>query len=497
MSSVENKLKSFNEGLKSRTNEFNDKYRSSVFDNSVQEMKTQLSHDVKYRTKILNNISVFEGLNHETIASAARFLQVKYYRRGDLIIKENTIGDTFYLLEKGTVEVLRRKDPNNENEVPQKLAELTDNSYFGEIALLTAELRSASIRVISKVAKCLYMTKDTFNELIKGVNEILDKKRRAMADEVLKVTNPFKSLKHGLRTQLLELMTSVTYSPNTYLCRQGATSHSYYIITEGQASVRVASVDNDNVEEEVAVIGAGTQHGESALGTVVGRRNASIMAIETVGCLVLSRSDFLQFLEKMNYCVSPDNLLVPGTWKIETDKGLAQNSYLARKRRISALGTHGQKDSNRALTLLRRYSMFAVQSLWNSLYARLYRDLLVRKEKVAEYGRLAHILMRNSEDRIETVQNIRKFVSKITKKTPDKRTPHDHKFIYGLLSQRNYLRDNLCKSWSNAQFLRLTKAVNFKSVSLFTTFVDTSREPLTCAYLILRGAVSISYIMYL
>lgn len=43
------------------------------------------------------------GIGEDAILSAAKSLNVVIYVRGDIIIEENELGDSFYILEEGIV----------------------------------------------------------------------------------------------------------------------------------------------------------------------------------------------------------------------------------------------------------------------------------------------------------------------------------------------------------------------------------------------------------
>jgi len=128
--------------------------------------------------------------------------------------------------------------------------------------------------------------------------------------------------------------------------------------------------------------------------------------VESVSCLTLSRADFRlltnlkgKLLEAQAARGANNN-----SSGFKTNADLIQTSSLANKRRISALNTHGHRDEMRINNLFKRFSKFTTETLWNSLYSRLYRELLLDPSKQTDYGTIAEEVMHENEQRYPTVQ---------------------------------------------------------------------------------------------
>ena len=141
------------------------------------------------------------------------------------------------------------------NEKPRELAKLGNNAHFGEIALLTAEPRSATVTVISDTAKCLRMTKAKFDELLSTTNKLQAENRRLIGRDVLDAVPLFRTLTAVNKKKLLDAMIPMTYLPSSYICRQGTTGNSFFILTEGHCKVTVNCEDKS--EKEVGKLRAG------------------------------------------------------------------------------------------------------------------------------------------------------------------------------------------------------------------------------------------------
>jgi CRP-like cAMP-binding protein len=92
------------------------------------------------RIVFLKKIHLFSGLSDEDLTELAQTLVDEPFKTGDVIIKQDTRGDTFYAIYSGTVKVVRQQ-----NKREQTLAQLVPQDFFGEEELFTKKTRSASI----------------------------------------------------------------------------------------------------------------------------------------------------------------------------------------------------------------------------------------------------------------------------------------------------------------------------------------------------------------
>jgi len=209
--------------------------------------------------------------------------------------------------------------------------------------------------------------------------------------------------------------------------------------------------------------------GEVALIESSNRRTANVISVENVSCLTLNRNDFNRLLKSLKVKIMEQQASRNGGGN-NSDHGeheVRQLNTLSKKRRISGFNTHGQRDEIRITSLLKRFSKFATESLWNSLYSRMYREMLLDTAKVTEYGKYATFIMRSNDTRFEAVKAINDQAIRILETDPARRTPADHSFIFGLMKQRNFMKDRLCRNWPPHQFVTLCKRVKVMRVSAF------------------------------
>jgi putative ABC transport system ATP-binding protein len=89
----------------------------------------------------LSKCEVFAGLNVDALTKVAEKMSFERFTPGDVIIRQGDQGDKFYLLRRGTVDVMI----NDQAGQPQFVNTLKEGDFFGERALLSGQVRSATI----------------------------------------------------------------------------------------------------------------------------------------------------------------------------------------------------------------------------------------------------------------------------------------------------------------------------------------------------------------
>jgi CRP-like cAMP-binding protein len=106
----------------------------------------------------LARIELFADLDSSDIARLAKVTVVREFKKGDVIVREGESGVAFYIIARGTVEVLKGLGTASE----QVVGTLKEGTFFGEMALFDNHLRSASVRAATE-CECLVLTKWDFN----------------------------------------------------------------------------------------------------------------------------------------------------------------------------------------------------------------------------------------------------------------------------------------------------------------------------------------------
>jgi small-conductance mechanosensitive channel/CRP-like cAMP-binding protein len=96
--------------------------------------------------RALRGIDLFRPLSEEELGLATRRFRPLHYGKGEKILDEGGAGDSFFVIDRGEVEILKSMGG-----AVRPVARLSEGQFFGEMALLTGEKRSATVVAASDV----------------------------------------------------------------------------------------------------------------------------------------------------------------------------------------------------------------------------------------------------------------------------------------------------------------------------------------------------------
>lgn len=156
--------------------------------------------------RTLRTIDLFRTLTDDEIRQAASRFKVLHFSAGERVIEESTPGDSFFLLEKGEVAVSKAIGG-----ATRPLARLGPGEFFGEMALLTGERRTATVTAATDVT--LYvLDKAGFQEVLArnpaiaiDISHLLAERRDALSHAQDEATQPFRTpASEGAKQDLLD-----------------------------------------------------------------------------------------------------------------------------------------------------------------------------------------------------------------------------------------------------------------------------------------------------
>ncbi len=109
---------------------------------------------------LFKEIHLFAGMDDGQLSRVARYFTEKSYQPDEVILREGTAADSFYIIQDGDVAITKRID----NEDVQ-LDLLTTGDYFGEEALMLRRPRTATARAFGHV-ELLISDRNQFHRLL-------------------------------------------------------------------------------------------------------------------------------------------------------------------------------------------------------------------------------------------------------------------------------------------------------------------------------------------
>ena len=140
----------------------------------ISSAATDAKH-VEFLSGVLPRISIFAPLNHDQIRKLLYFISVVKFEEGEVIMKRGDDGDRFYVIHEGSVEATAEGLLGK-----SVIREMGPGDFFGELALLLNQPRSATIECLEETY-CYSMDQGSFSQLIEKnpeIGEIIKKAAR-------------------------------------------------------------------------------------------------------------------------------------------------------------------------------------------------------------------------------------------------------------------------------------------------------------------------------
>jgi CRP/FNR family cyclic AMP-dependent transcriptional regulator len=143
--------------------------------------------------QLLTNTAIFEHMAREDLSVVEERLISLEFEPGDLLFKEGASGRYICFVVKGTLEVLKQAE--GEDEVI--IAELTEGHSVGEMSIIDGLTCSATVRARTP-ATVMALTKEDFErimqefphvgaQIFKGISTLLSMSLRRTSDDLAKL----------------------------------------------------------------------------------------------------------------------------------------------------------------------------------------------------------------------------------------------------------------------------------------------------------------------
>ena len=141
------------------------------------------------KTDHLRNVPIFTDLTDADLTKIASKMVPRVYEKGQMILLEESMGETFFIITQGAVKVTRLSADGRE----VILAILGESDFFGEMSLLDGEGRSANI-VANEDAKVLTLSRNDFLDCLESYPKIAIALLEELATRLRKSDQQIESL---------------------------------------------------------------------------------------------------------------------------------------------------------------------------------------------------------------------------------------------------------------------------------------------------------------
>uniref|UniRef100_A0A8C2M0V8 cAMP-dependent protein kinase type II-alpha regulatory subunit n=1 Tax=Cricetulus griseus TaxID=10029 RepID=A0A8C2M0V8_CRIGR len=214
------------------------------------------------------DILLFKNLDQEQLSQVLDAMFEKLVKTDEHVIDQGDDGDNFYVIERGTYDILVTKDNQT-----RSVGQYDNHGSFGELALMYNTPRAATIVATSEGA-LWGLDRLTFRRIIVKNNA----KKRKMFESFIESVPLFKSLEMSERMKIVDVIGEKVYKDGERIITQTKTNK-----------------DGGSQEVEIAHCHKGQYFGELALVTNKPRA-ASAYAVGEVKCLVMDVQAFERLL---------------------------------------------------------------------------------------------------------------------------------------------------------------------------------------------------------
>jgi CRP-like cAMP-binding protein/galactitol-specific phosphotransferase system IIB component len=210
-------------------------------------------------SKILHNVPIFRMLGKESIDFIVERLKFKTYDANHNICKIGDPGDTMYIIISGAVDIIIQANDGNE----QVVASSGSGDYFGEMALLTGEPRSATVRTTEPSEMFLLVQKDfdvileKFPSISLSMSKVVSKRLREtlskaseMPRKAVKDAGPSGSLSETPLIDLINFCESNSLTGSLTITHNG--SKGIFTYSKGEViSIKMDDKSDDSALDEM------------------------------------------------------------------------------------------------------------------------------------------------------------------------------------------------------------------------------------------------------
>ena len=251
------------------------KESSFELDSGQLQNREKSSEEIESIKRIIQKHFLFTSIPKSELKVLAKEFSIYTYPNETFVFQQGTIGNYFYIIGKGAVEVIINE---------QTKSYFNKENCFGDIALLHDSLRTASIRTVEP-AELWVLSRSSFRRAIKSVS----KSKHTTNKQFLETVPFFQVLTNKQKSQILLLCISQDFKCGNRIVTEGDPGDIFYIIKEGTVSCSIENI-------EVRRLGQGEYFGEQAL-LYTNQRTATVTALSHISVLSIGAEELIQVFQ--------------------------------------------------------------------------------------------------------------------------------------------------------------------------------------------------------
>jgi len=154
------------------------------------DLRKLIKHN--FNNKVLSGMDMFKAMNSTEKEKFIESLSEVKFASGSEIMTQGQDGDFFYIIKTGTVKVTQQQEGSTRVETIKE--KLQSGEYFGEVALLEAKPRMATVTATTDVV-CMALDRKTFTSLLGPLGDILSRGAKQRKLEAEKAKRPVVLMK--------------------------------------------------------------------------------------------------------------------------------------------------------------------------------------------------------------------------------------------------------------------------------------------------------------
>lgn len=208
--------------------------------------------DVDMLSEYLATLKFFRALPLAFVRELCSVIELLAIPAGTAVFREGEVGDLFYIIFSGSVDVLASSTDTHGHAQRSKLVSLAEGSHFGELALIQGRgVRSATV-LAREDCRLLVICEKDYNATLRRLQKKDLAKRVAVLDQIPLFQTPEWTA--DLIKELTYVLVEQKLAIRAVLCRQGDKAQHIYFVVRGELIAERQIVDPSSNTTHTVVV---------------------------------------------------------------------------------------------------------------------------------------------------------------------------------------------------------------------------------------------------